>query len=244
MRLASALSAELKDNCRCLLGSQLFLGQTVKTWFSWLAQAWSHQTISNSKVSFYKLISFIKDLQHTHPEHLHQHPFYQVSLKDTAPGRMPHTHYFIYCKKQTNKQKRLYFLHFKELVTESPGGWGAVHKKELTKLNPDFPLQALLSMPKPRPRTEQMLLTTAAAGLLSDTLQTAGGAMHTLDGGGDRRQQRRREGLLSGAHLYTLWCKQRLCDKTRVHLLTPLLVQKWCPKAQRERRESQGVGPG
>ena len=106
MRLASALSAELKDNCRCLLGSQLFLGQTVKTWFSWSAQAWSHQTVSNLEVSFYKLISFIKDPWHirfmaerTRPEHLHQHPFYQVSLKDTAPGRMPHIHYFIYYKK-------------------------------------------------------------------------------------------------------------------------------------------------
>ena len=99
-------------------------------------------------------------------------------------------------------------------------------------------------MPKPRPRTEQMLLTTAE-GSLSDTLQRAGGATHTLDrGGGDRCQQRLREGLLSGAHLYTLWCKQRLCDKTRVHLLTPLLVQKWCPKAQGEHRESQGVRPG
>lgn len=75
----------------------------MKTWFSWLAQAWSHQTISNSKVSFYKLISFIKDPRRTHPEHLHQHPFYQVSLKDTAPVRMPHTHYFIYCKKNKNK---------------------------------------------------------------------------------------------------------------------------------------------
>lgn len=49
-------------------------------------------------------------------------------------------------------------------------------------------------------------------------------------------QQRLREGSLSGAHLYTLWCKQKLCDKTRVHLLTPLLVQKWCPKTQREHK--------
>lgn len=91
-----------------------------------------------------------------------------------------------------NKQKRLYFvhqkclyfLHFKELVTESPGGGGAVHKKELTELNPGLPLQALLSMPKPHPRNEQMLLTAAEEGSLSDAVERARGATHTLGGGG------------------------------------------------------------
>ena len=85
VHLASALFPELKDNCRCLLGSQLFLGGITKCWFSWLAQAQSHlpgQTIKNSKISFYKPISFIKDPPHTHftgektcPEHLHSNHF-------------------------------------------------------------------------------------------------------------------------------------------------------------------------
>ena len=85
VHLASALFPELKDNCRCLLGSQLFLGGITKCWFSWLAQAQSHlpgQTIKNSKISFYKQISFIKDPPHTPftgektcPEHLHSNHF-------------------------------------------------------------------------------------------------------------------------------------------------------------------------
>lgn len=87
------------------------------------------------------------------------------------------------------KQKRLYFvhqkclyvLHFKELVTEPPGGGGAAHKKELIELNPGLPPQALLSVPKPHPRNEQMLLTTAEEGSLSDALEKARGATHTLD---------------------------------------------------------------
>ena len=88
VHLASAPSAELKDNCRCLLGSQLFLEGITKCWFSWLAQAQSHlpgQTIRNSKISFYKPISFIKDppdtpfrgektcLEHLHSNHFTSH---------------------------------------------------------------------------------------------------------------------------------------------------------------------------
>lgn len=56
-------------------------------------------------------------------------------------------------------------------------------------------------------------------------------------------QQRLQEGSMSSAHFNRLQCKQRLCDKTYVHLLAPLQLQKWCPKAQREYRESQGVRP-
>lgn len=127
-RLASALSAELIDSPRCLLGSQLFLGQAQAVSFP--SATWSGLTSQRASVSCLHTHFLHRSSPNSPPAMATRHPrtpkfstnIYQVTLSHKAPSSseaVPHPLLYLIGERGAHSPP------FKELKKDSQRGWAA-----------------------------------------------------------------------------------------------------------------------